>query len=168
MQQVQIRPRFKISVPFTAEEVLHRLSQALKKEEARCTGSVLEGYAILNIPPLQRHYWSPRLSIQVEEDDQGAKIRGLFGPRPTVWTLFATFYAFSIFVGLVGLVYGFSQWSLGHNPSGLWLVLVSAVLFGASYGIAFTGQQWSRDQMVTLKSFFEEALGIKLSEEDPS
>jgi H+/Cl- antiporter ClcA len=43
----------------------------------------------MNIPDTKREYWSPHLHLELEpKDNNGTHIRGLFGPDPTLWTLF--------------------------------------------------------------------------------
>ncbi len=72
--------------------------------------------------------------------------------------MFATFYGFSLLVGIAGLVLGFSQLTLGMDTYGFWLVLVSIILLVSAYGIALTGQRLAYDQMLELLSFIKTTL----------
>jgi hypothetical protein len=72
--------------------------------------------------------------------------------------MFATFYGFSVLVGVAGLILGFSQLSLGMNTYGFWLVPVSILLLASAYGIALTGQKLAYEQMLKLRSFIKKAL----------
>jgi hypothetical protein len=98
------------------------------------------------------------LSVEVEAQENGTLIRGLLGPRPVVWTLFASFYAFALFAGLVGLIWGLSQWSLGITPFALWIVPVAILLIIIAYGIAYTGQKLGYEQMLLLRGFLDKSI----------
>jgi hypothetical protein len=159
MIKIQIRPRFRLIVPYSPSDVLERLRTEIEKPDAKCAGTILTGYAIFRIHDDQQHYWSPRLTIEVSEHEHGTLVRGLFAPRPAVWTMLASFYALTIFVGLVGLIFGLSQWSLGMSPYGLWVVPLSILLLVITYTIALTGQNLGLAQMHLLRSVLDKALG---------
>ncbi len=158
MKNIQLRPRFSFVVPFTSEEVLEILQIQLEKPEVAYTGKILSGFAILRMPEKEQRYWSPELSIDVEEHENGTLVRCIIGPKPSVWTMFASFYGLSIFIGLMGLMFGLSQWSLGMEPHGFWAVLVSVLLAIIAYGIALIGQRLSHEQIGQLRSFLEHTL----------
>lgn len=158
MSNIQIRPKFKIKHSLKPEEILDKLQEHLDKNNADCKGTILENYAILRIPTDKQHYWSPQLSIDVEQDDNGTSIKGMFGPRPSVWMMFAGFYIFSFFAAIVGLVYGFSQLTLDMTPHGFWIFIFAVILLVVAYSIAYSGQKLGHDQMVLLRSFLEKSL----------
>ena len=158
MSGVRIRPRFDLTSPLSGEEVLDRLRAHCRRDPS-CTGTILNGYAILGIPEADRHYWTPRLTIELASDDDGAtRIIGLFAPRPAVWTLFAAFYGFAMFLGFVGFSWGFSQWTLDMPATAMWLVPLSILLLLGAYGIALTGQRLGAEQMTRLRGYLETAL----------
>lgn len=126
------------------------------------SATILDRYAILRIPEEQQHFWSPEMTVSTEETEEGTILRGLIGPKPTVWTLFFSFYAFMAFIILIALIWGLSQWSLGHSPHVLWLVPIASLLWISAYAIALTGQKLSRTEMKRLISFLQEALHIKI------
>ncbi len=105
-----------------------------------------------------QHFWSPELSIEIEESEEKSVLHCILGPRSGIWTLFATFYGLSVFAGLIGLVSGFSQWSIGSYPYGFWLVPGSIVLIALAYLIAITGQKLSYNEMLFLRRKLENAI----------
>ncbi len=161
---LKIRPSFTIDTPLTIEEILARLKDHLNTPGAFCGGAILNDYVILHIPEDQEHFWSPRLTISLKPAGEHTRIRGLFGPRPTVWTLFATFYLFAVFLGFVGLMWGGAQWSLGMEPQALWLVGASGVALTSAYGIALIGQKLSEEQMHVLRDFLYQAIEEPVAE----
>jgi len=157
-----IRPRFRRIVEIPVEEIETRLTQALASPKAACRGSVHSGHATLRLPREERHYWSPQLQLSFESSVQGTLIRGLFGPRPQVWTLFVLFYSIIGFAALVVLVLGMSFMTLDKSLAVFWGFPALALLFMSLYLIAWSGQKKSKYQMQTLHDFFETALNGEL------
>ena len=157
-----IRPRFQVVVPYSPERVLKKVRAGLKKEGATCRGKAVHGFASLRIPDDDRHYWSPQLSVMVEEDEngEGSLLRGLYGPAPNVWTMFVFFYSALGFFLLFVLLIGSSNLSLGEPAGILWWAPVLAVLILTLYLVSYFGQKLGHDQMETLHTFLEECLGI--------
>ena len=161
-----IRPRFQVVVPYPPEQVLGKLRASLKKEGAKCRGKAVHGFATLRIPDPERHYWSPQLSVMVEpaEDGGGSLLRGLYGPAPTVWTMFVFFYSLiGILIVFITLI-GTSHLSLDQPAGILWWVPVLLVLLLTLYLVSYFGQRLGHDQMETLHTFLEECLGMDLME----
>ncbi len=160
MVKPQLRLRFQMIVPLSPEGVLNRLRLQLEKPETEFIGTVASGSANLKIPPSLQHYWSPELSVAVEEHEEGTLVRCLFGPRPAVWTMFASFYGLNIFIIVMGIVFGYSQWSLDQTPYGFWIIPFALVFLGAAYVMAYIGQRMGYEQMLLLRSFLDGALNM--------
>jgi len=158
MDKIQIRPRYTFSVPLKKEEVLTKLRDALKNEPPGLTGKFVKPLVVISIEEKDRHFWSPELSLDVEEKGDETEIRCTLGPRSALWTMFATFYGFSVLIGVAGLVLGFSQLTLGMKTYGFWFVPVSIILIASAYGIALTGQKLAYEQMLHLRSFIKKTL----------
>ena len=158
MDKIQIRPRFTLTVPISPTDVLERLRLQLDTPDRLCEGVVMKQYAILRILQDQQHYWSPRLSLDVIEHENGAEIHGLYGPRATVWTMFAGFYIAIVVFGVVGTIFGLTQWNLGIFPYGLWAAPISIALLGLTYYLASVGQKMGHEQMLLLRSVLDKSL----------
>ena len=63
-----------------------------------------------------------------------------------------------MFAGLIGIVIGLSQWSIGNYPSGFWLVPISILLIALAYLTAITGQKLSYKEMLFLRSKLDRAI----------
>ncbi|MFZ1809015.1 MAG: hypothetical protein WAU36_17415 [Cyclobacteriaceae bacterium] len=154
----QVRPRFKIETSYTSEQLLNSLKHALDKDDATCTGQVHAQYATIYIPHKDQHYWSPQLSLSVEETESGSILRGLYGPRPVVWTMFIFFYSLIgvaiLFIGVMGLSY----WSLGKSTSMMWFIPVLVAIFLTLWLVAHFGQKLGHKQMEILQRFIEQAI----------
>ncbi|MTB50003.1 hypothetical protein [Lewinella sp. W8] len=161
-----VRPRFRVVSPLTKEDIEQRFQEALEKEDVSIIGRVNPGFISLFIPHEDQHYWSPQLNITLEHspEEGGRIIRGLYGPRPAVWTMFVFFYFFlglaTVFVTIIGL----SNITLGQNPWQLWLALGLVVLLSSIYAVSRFGERLGRDQMVRLHNFTENVLGIQFED----
>lgn len=165
MASIHLRPRFRTHTALSLAELTERLRAELEQENVPFDGKVLKEFAVLRIVARDQHYWSPELSLQLEQQEQGTLIRGLFGPRPAVWTMFAGFYTFTIFLSLIALLYGLSQWSLDMEPYGLWMLPVPLALLVSAYATALVGQRLGHEQMQALRDFVDQALSTETTEE---
>jgi hypothetical protein len=143
--------------------VVASLKKALEKEGAFCKGHSTQTHVEIRIPKEHQHYWSPYLQVDVvaAEEGTGSLIKGVYGPRPAVWTLFIFGYAIIIFFSFVGGMYGLTQWGLDMPATGFLAIPVGVVLFLALFMIAQGGQRIGRDQVQVLDDFFHEALGLE-------
>lgn len=163
-----IRPRFQAELPMKQNSVVRKIKKGFDQPAAICVGLATEGYARIKIPAEDRHYWSPELSIMMEdmEGEEGTLIRGLYGPAPAVWTMFIFFYAFIGFAIMVIAIIGFSRMSLDMPAPILWWLPVLFVILLSIYLVSFFGQKIGHDQMETLHHFLEESLGLEIDAEE--
>ena len=157
-EEFHVRPRFRRNSSLSPSEIQDRIKDALAGGQAPCQGRLIDGHATLFIPKNEQHYWSPQLSLSFEKEEDGTLIRGLFGPRPQVWTMFVLFYSTIGFAALIVLVFGLSYWSLGKSTLILWWVPVLAALYLTLYLVAYFGQRLGKDQMILLQKFIDKLL----------
>ncbi|MEM7008035.1 MAG: hypothetical protein AAF462_02775 [Thermodesulfobacteriota bacterium] len=157
MRKIRIRPRYTFTTNLSKSQVLSKLREGLDNTNA-LRGKFVKPLVVISLIEENQHFWSPELSLDLEEKKGVTEIRCTLGPRPSIWTMFATFYGFSILVGVAGLVLGFSQLSLGMNTTGFWLVPASIILITVAYIIAIIGQRMAYDQMLELRSFIKAVL----------
>ena len=159
MTTVEIRPRFQRQYPATAPQVIHRLSEALEHSDGSIQGSVMDHHIVLRIPVEEQHYWSPQLSLTIDDHPQGgALIRGLYGPRPSVWLMFVFLYSSLGAISLFIAITGFSQLSLGMPAPALWALPVAAGIALVLYLFAKAGERLGRAEMHRLRNFMDAAL----------
>jgi hypothetical protein len=145
------------------QEIQALIEEGLTKEGCDCTATVSPGFIVLRIPPEERHYWSPQLTITLEEtEEEGTVIRGLYGPNPTVWAMFFYGYAALGILGLFTAMVGTSQWMLKKPAPILWALPVFAGLALILYVIAQTGQKLGAEQTFTLHHFYEDTVGKRV------
>ncbi len=156
--KLRIRPRFQKEVSDAPEIVTAKIKTALESKDATCSGKIIKNYMVLKIPTSQQHYWSPQLTLELESKKSGSRIRGLYGPKPGVWTMFVFFYSSIGFLTLMGLIFGLSQMLLKMNPYGLWAVLIGGILLIGLFIMSKIGQGLGLEQMHQLKDFLDNSL----------
>jgi hypothetical protein len=157
--QLRIRPRFRQEVDLSPEEIKEKLKPALDMNRDICRAKIVQNLIILSVPPEQQHYWSPQLSLELEKTDSGTMIRGLYGPKPAVWTMFVFFYSGIGFLTLLGLIFGLSQQMLKMEPWALWFFPLGIILIVGFFLVSKIGQGLGQKQMHELKNFVDGVLG---------
>lgn len=161
MTSYRVRPRFKQLTQQTIQEVNQELETELGNT-TNCAGQVMEHIIILKIPEKERHFWSPELSINLEETEEGTIIRGLYGPNPTVWTMFMFAYIGIGIMAMFALMVAITNIML---EKGYLFVFIFSGLCIAGLGlylIAQFGQKMGVEQTFTLHHFFEETIHDKI------
>ncbi len=162
----KVRPRFQVATSFSLEQLVEKIQTGLEKEGATCKGWVHKsGYGKLLIHQEDQHYWSPQLSLTLEEAGKGSLLRGVYGPRESVWTMFMFFYFLIAFATVVITIIGLSNVFLGKPGLVLWLVPFLILTFLTLFLVAYIGQKLGHDQMVTLHQFLEETTDLIIDEE---
>lgn len=154
----RLRPRFEYVAPCPAEAAPARLRDALERGGAQIRGRVFGEHAVLHVPSGEERVWSPFLSLDLVWHEEGTLVRGLFGPKPSIWSLFVAAYAICGFGAVFALGFAYAQWSLGQPPWALWVLPVAALGALATYTFARYGQQRGRGQMDALRGFLDDAL----------
>ena len=159
-----VRPRFRKETDLTVSDLNNALRDGLRQANAPCAGSFAHGHFILRIPMDKRHYWSPQLSVTIEEAGEGRSlVRGLYGPKPTVWTMFVFFYSVIGIAVLLIAILGLSYWSLGKSTDILWFLPALIIVFLTLYLVAYFGKKMSQKQMHILHDFLEDTTCLKFN-----
>ncbi len=167
------RPRFKFHSELSMSDINDKIVKHSKQpQEPLIEVQKVQNHLVLSFPKADRHFWTPHMDINLEEDPdhphRHVLTRCLIAPSPTVWTMFTFVYGFFGFLGFVGLTLAMSQWTLKKPIWGLWLLLASVIGVVAMYLVSYEGKRLARDEMYALKKFVDDALGcdcIRLAEE---
>ena len=153
--EVFLRPRFSIDLEENAEIVLNRFSDKFKKEETTFRGSIIDGHIFIAVSKKEEHFWSPQLHLEIlEKTKKTSLLKGLFGPKPQVWTLFM-FIHFVIGISFLGFaVFLYTKISL--NESIIFPVIMMFVLplvWTVLYFLGKIGKDTGKSQMKDLHDF---------------
>ena len=158
--KIVLRPRFSFDQKNAQSHVLKAFDGA-KKSQNTIKINRLDTHVFLKIPKAEQHFWSPQLHLEVlETDPSHCKIKGFFGPNPTVWTLFMFlhFVAAGLFIGFG--IWAYSSWSLGTNvtTSVVLMMMMMVVLWIALYISGRIGKKKGQHQMHELHDFMNAVL----------
>ncbi|MFY0675052.1 MAG: hypothetical protein JXQ87_16745 [Bacteroidia bacterium] len=157
IQSLRARPRFRRYLKANQNDVLEQFDLGIKAS-GTLTGSVATHHVSIRVPKSEEHFWSPQLGVVVEEHPKGTLIRGLYGPKPGIWTMFIFFYAAFGAATLAMLFWGLSQWQIGAYPWALWFVPGGILTIGGIYLLTQFGQKLGYDQMDKIHELFKSCI----------
>jgi hypothetical protein len=157
--EVVLRPRFSLELTDQPETLLAAFEN-VGVNNAAFVISRIDDHVFIRFPKQKQHFWSPQLHLEIYKiEDQPTILKGLYGPSPTVWTLFM-FLHFVIGILFIG--------------AGIWVytnivldepfmipVVALAVLFVLWFVLYFSGRlgkQAGKKEMVLLQNFLTETL----------
>lgn len=156
-----LRPRFKIDI---AEEKLSLL-KLFEKAAINTSGFIVtrvDDHVFIKVPKTQQHFWSPELHLEINtsfDNENHSVVYGLFGPKPSVWTLFIFlhFVVAALFIGFC--IWTYVNWSLSeHYTIPLFLTLLMILVWFILYFGGRIGRQTGTPQMYDLHHFMREVL----------
>ena len=116
------------------------------------------------VDPMEQRFWSPNLSVQLNDTEAGSKLYGRFSPRPEIWTMFMAIYGVVACGVFAASIYGYVQWFLGTPPWALAIIPFGVVLIVGLHIASLIGQGLSSDQMDALRAQLDETLAKVMSE----
>ena len=155
--EFQIRPKFTLASHVSVEDICSRFKIILLTKSGDFSGKVRHGYISLFPAPHNSHYWSPHLSVTVEKNEDNPNItllHGLYGPAPSVWTMFVFFYAILALVTVIVSVIGFANISIGESGNILWALPFLVILLLSIYAVTYFGQRKGHEQIDIIDEFF--------------
>ena len=153
-----MRPPFRLPLSVPGADLLAEIEARLARGNSPFVGAVLRRHVELSIRPERRRFWSPHLSVDILEEEEGTILRGRYGPHPEVWTLVMAIFGVLIMVSLGSMVFGLSQWNLGWEPWALWGLPACALGAGTLWYAGIVGQRTAYPQMLQLEGFFHDCV----------
>jgi len=114
----------------------------------------------MNMPESKREYWSPHLHLELEsKDNNETHIRGLFGPEPTLWTLFMFLHFMVAGIFIIFSAIAYSNYVLKQPTTmDLMVMLLMVIVWFLLYFIAKQMRYKGNGQMNELEGKFLEIL----------
>ena len=157
MSSFKIRPRVKVEIKKPCEEVCELFKETLNSTQ-NIIGTVANKFIILKVPIEQRHFWSPQLTIMLEENDQTTTLRGLYGPKQSIWAMFAFAYGSFAMLFTIIFIWASVEWQLNDNINLYYFLPVIVLLSLVTYIIAQFGQKLGAEQMFKIHHFLQEII----------
>lgn len=108
----------------------------------------------INVKPDEHHWWSPEMSLRLEEEGEGTTIYETIGPNPSVFTLAMFFVILGSVIFLAALMWVLSQMTVGDSSSLAWTItFLSGLMILATFGWLALGRMKAADQVSRLRKF---------------
>jgi uncharacterized membrane protein len=157
---IYLRPRFKINFEESHQNLIEKFKYISKNKTSKFGILISDGHVIIDIPMEENRFWSPQLNIEIERiEENRSLVKGLFGPKPQVWTLFM-FIHFAMAVTFIGFsIAAYVQWTLkGDYRAALLVTLSLPILWIVMYFLGRMGKKKGHKQMDELHEFMMETL----------
>jgi hypothetical protein len=115
-------------------------------------------WAEVHVSAADRRFWSPHLSLRVDDAGATSELFVRFAPDPEVWTLFMFLYFGVAFLVILGGIFGYVQWISDMPAWGLWAVWIGGPALGLLHAASAAGQHLGRTQMRDLHVLIFEVL----------
>lgn len=162
MSSFRIRPKFTIFSKRKMDDIIHDTRILLQERGNNIRGLAMQDHITLQIPPEERHFWSPQLSVILYDEINQTRLVGVYGPMPNVWIIFTFGYLGLSTLLVFILIIGLSQKNLGLESPVLWWAPVLCALLAGLYLFSQMGQKLGASQMFTLHHEMENILGEKI------
>lgn len=110
--EIVLRPRFKMELKQNNQTVLQQF-EACKSSQKEFVVSRVNDHVFIRIPKHKQHFWTPELHLEINEiDDKSSMLHGLFGPKPSIWTMFMFFHFIVAGIFIAFGIWAYSNWTL--------------------------------------------------------
>jgi Na+/melibiose symporter-like transporter len=157
--EIFLRPRFTLDLDGDSKTLLNLFSNEFNKSEVLIRGKITDEHIFISVPIKKEHFWSPQLHLEILDNKNNTIVKGLFGPKPQVWTMFM-FVHFVVGISFLGfLVMFYSRITL--NESIFFPVLMMIFLpliWTLLYFLGKIGKDTGKKQMHELHDFMKKVI----------
>lgn len=156
---IVLRPRFKIDLQRNNELVLKDF-ESQKKVQSEFIVTRIDNHVFIKYPKEKQHFWSPQLHLEIDQvDNNSSLLHGLFGPNPTVWTMFM-FLHFMVACAFIAFgVWAYTNWKLDASYAlQVALMLLMVLIWFVLYFAGRIGRDSSKKEMFALRDFMNKTL----------
>jgi hypothetical protein len=150
-----LRPRFSIELQKSKTILLNNFQNSFKDKECEFLGKIVDGHVVIDISIKENHFWSPQLHLEIEAvDTENSIAKGLFGPKPQVWTLFIFLHSSVAFTFISVLIYAYTKWTLKEDYTvGIWILIGLPIFWFVLYFLGQLGKKTGHSQMEDLHAY---------------
>jgi hypothetical protein len=160
--EIHLRPRFSIDLAINHDILLEKFKSTITDSKCKFDGKISGSHIFLSIPKKDDHFWSPQLHLEIiEEGEEKTKLKGLFGPKPQIWTFFMFVHFVIGTAFLAFLVLWYSRYSLKGSlffPTVMLIVL--PFVWIVLYFLGKIGKDTGRNQMEQLHDFMLDVIEV--------
>ncbi len=162
---LDLKPKCKITdIDIPKKNVIETIQANLIKGNSIAIGflDTEDDYLELKIPRAQRHFWSPKMHVWIENDGSKTSLSCVVGPNKKIWNVFIVFYVIAIMLTIIGFALGFYQKYNHTTPYFFWAVPIGLMFLLGINAAARIGQYWGKTQVEQLKSFLSMCINKKI------
>ncbi|MXV37087.1 hypothetical protein GO491_00130 [Flavobacteriaceae bacterium Ap0902] len=165
IKTIRSRPRFKIKTNISQEEFNRRLERQFRMQNKALGGYIGKEMSVIRVRKDKEKFWSPQLQIRTEKDEDNRDliiVRGLFGPKPTIWTFFMFLYILGgTILSFFAMIWVVKSQIEVETDLDIW-AWIGLMLLVCTYVASRTGQSLAKEQINILKTFMEKVLWDEL------
>ena len=158
MHDIKVRPRIREEVNMSVDEVRSKLIANEKNHQHDLVFSKKSSHCTVEIHPNNHHFWSPQATMNLEKVENGTIVRGLVGPRHTLWATFMVLYTFGIAGFIISAVIGSSMLSLNKSGVLLYISPIFLLIFIGTYVAGRIGRKIGEEQTKIIHDFVIESI----------
>ena len=157
---IVLRPRFKFEIPRSNEAVLSDFEKA-KTTQSEFKLNRIDEHVFIKFPKDAQHFFSPQLHLEINEVNKDTcMLHGLFGPNPTVWTLFMFLHFMIAGLFIAFGIWAYTNWSLNKSFAiQVGIMVLMIVIWIALYFAGSIGKASSKKEIHALNDFMYSVLG---------
>ena len=151
-----------MEIPRINEAILSDFEN-VKNTQSEFIVTRVDDHVFIKFPKEKQHFWSPQLHLEINKvDDNSTMLHGLFGPNPTVWTLFMFLHFIVAGLFIAFAIWTYTNWSLKQSFAVQASVTILMVLLWVTlYFAGSLGKASSTNDMRLLNNFMNEVLEIE-------
>ena len=159
--EIVLRPRFKIELNRNNQSVL-KIFTELKNSQSDFIVTRVDDHVFIKFPQEKRRFWSPQLHLEINEiDEANSLLYALFGPNPSVWTMFMFLHFLVAGLFIAFGIWAYTNWSLENDYAiQLGLTLLMIIIWFVLYYAGRMGKATGRHEMHQLNNFMNKTLGL--------
>jgi len=159
---IVLRPRFKIDLQQHNEIILKAFEKTKTTQKAFIV-SRIDDHIFIKYPKHKQHFWSPQLHLEINEvDEHSCIIHGLFGPSPTIWTLFMFLHFMVAGLFIAFAIWAYTNFSLKNSYAiQVSLMLLMVIVWFVLYFAGSIGKTSSKTEMHELNNFMKTIINEK-------
>lgn len=160
MSSLGFRPHFSQNLELDPAAAQQRIIETVEAAKDDCELKSFPGFITLRIPQADRHFWSPRLTLSIETDENGhTHVTGTYGPNANLWALYLYAWLITSSALLFSGILAGVQIALNYNAWGLWIFCPFLSIAIGLYISAQMGQKFGASQTYRLHHLYEDAMG---------
>lgn len=159
LNEVVLRPRFKIELNKQHTRVLDAF-EAKRHDQSLFIVSRIDDHVFIKLPKAQQHFWSPQLHLEINDlENNKSQLYGLFGPNPTVWTLFMFLHFIVAGFFIAFCIWAYSNYALKVDYQlQVWGIVGTTLLWFILYFAGRMSKTSNQTEMTALYTFMSSVL----------